>query len=98
MKRSALLIVSLALVAVACGESDAGSQPTAPPVTSSPATTTRTPATTTPDPTPGDPDERILVVHRGGGLVPPEFLLDRLPLYTLYAEEVGRGYRSSVSG
>jgi hypothetical protein len=86
MKRSALLIVSLALVAVACGESDAGSQPTAPPVTSSPATTTRTPATTTPDPTPGDPDERILVVHRGGGLVPPEFLLDRLPLYTLYAD------------
>jgi hypothetical protein len=94
MKRLAVMIAALALVAIACGESSGtGTPTTTPPTTVSPPTTTQppkptttAPTTTTVPPDPIDPDQRILVVHRGGGLVPPEFLLDRLPLYTLYAD------------
>lgn len=89
MRRFATLLAAVALIAVACGESSEPGIPTSPPTTLSPPPTTSAPpppTTTTTPPLPADPDQRILVVHRGGGLVPPEFLLDRLPLYTLYAD------------
>lgn len=86
MKRFLAVTVALATIAAACGEGDdSGTPTTSMPTTLSP-TTTAAPTTTTTPPTPVDPDRRVLVVHRGGGLVPPEFLLDRLPLYSLYAD------------
>lgn len=86
-------LLALALTAVACGEASGpaattgATSTTATPTTSSPTTmppvTTERPTTTT---TPTDPDQRILVVRREGGLVPPSFLFSQLPLYTVYAD------------
>ena len=83
MRRITLIAVTLALVAAACGESGAtpGTGSTVPPPTTGPPT----PVTTNP-PATVDPTQRLLVVRRGGGLVPPEFLLGQLPLYALYAD------------
>lgn len=75
MKRLIYLAVAIAVLAAACGESDTGPSATTPPTTTIP--------TTTP---PGDPDKQVLIVRREGGLVPPEILFDRLPLYTLYED------------
>lgn len=92
MKKSVLAFAAIAVLTAACGDGTTPGSPTtvSPATTAAPPTTPAPPTTSVPDttlpPLPTDPEQRILVVHRGGGLVPPEFLLDRLPLYTLYAD------------
>ncbi len=87
MKRSIAVVLILMSVAVACGEGEPG---TTPATTASRPTTSVPPATTgSPPSTVGslpDGDQVVLTVRREGGLVPPEFLLSQLPLYTLYAD------------
>ena len=92
MKRLTRVIIVLALVAVACGDASNSTATTVsvPPVTSPPATTppTTTPPTTRPPTTlpPFDPSARILEVRLEGGLVPPETILSRMPMYTLFGD------------
>ena len=88
MRRFALTAVALTVVAAACGEpgDTPGSGSTLPPPTTGPIVATAPPtSTTTQPPPPVDPTQRLLVVRREGGLVPAEFLLSQMPLYTLYA-------------
>ena len=77
----------VALVAAACGSDNAAdttsttTSPTNPTTTSSP-TTAAGPATTVA----GDPDRLILQFTDEGGFVPIEFLLNRMPRFSLYAD------------
>ena len=95
MKRSFAAVLVFLAVAAACGDGEPGSTPTTTlgttstlpsPTTGPPATTEPPPSVTTQPPLPVDPNRRLLVVRREGGLVPPEFFLGQLPLYTLFAD------------
>ena len=88
MRRFLFAAVLLGLSAAACGESPADiAVTTEPPATQPPPVTTtaltKAPPVTAP---PVAPDQLVLMVRREGGLVPAEILLDRLPLYMLYAD------------
>ena len=78
MKRLLALLAALTLVAAACG-SDDDSADTTPPTT---PTTTVAPTTTDPE----GPNRLILQVTDEGGFAPIEFILNRLPRFSLYAD------------
>ncbi len=79
MKRLLALLAALAIVAAACG-SDDDTADTTPPTTGSPTTTA--PTTTGP----GGPDNLILQITEEGGFAPIEFILNRLPRFSLYED------------
>lgn len=79
MKRISLLLLALALVSAACGDSDDGAGAT----TTSTTTTTSAPTTTTP---PDGNAELVLQITDEGGFVPVEYNLTRLPRYSVYSD------------
>ena len=91
MKRFGLMLLTLGMAVVACGESSGPSASTVPPppattaapTTSAPPATTTTTTTTLP---PLDPNARILEIRLEGGLVPAGIILNRMPMYTLFGD------------
>ncbi len=75
MKRTIPLLLAVVLVTAACGDDDAGTDPTSPTTTGAP-TTTAAP----------DPDRLVLRITDEGGFAPIEFLVNRMPRYSLYAD------------
>ncbi len=87
MRRSITLLLALVIVAAACGDDGSGSTPTPAPTTQPPAPPTTAEPTTPPTTgTPIDPDQAVLTIRREGGLLPPEFVISQLPLFTLYGD------------
>ncbi len=75
MKRTTPFLLAVIVVAAACGDDDAGTDPT-PPTTTNVPTTTAAP----------DPDRLVLRITDEGGFAPIEFLVNRMPRYSLYAD------------
>jgi hypothetical protein len=79
MKRVIAAIIALGLLAAACGDDATGS----PSTTVTPTTTVPPATTTTP---PADVNQRVLEVKYEGGFVPVEFIFNRIPAFTLFAD------------
>ena len=81
MKRLIIAVVALAMLAAACG-ADATDDTT---TTTTPGTSTTNPPGTTTPPT-GDADGVLLQVSYEGGFAPIEFIVNRIPALTLFAD------------
>lgn len=81
MKRLIPTLLALALLAAACGADTAGDQDTT--TTTPPDTTTTTPPTEVPR---GDTDGVLLQVGYEGGFAPIEFVVNRIPAFTLFTD------------